>query len=106
VKLAAANVLDALAAKFSGVTDERVGDVQRSGSKIADAYRKRAEELRREGGGVLAEFFAGGLSISGKESLNENTDAVQPSFRMGMDDHPALPNERDDETDPHCGGKY
>jgi len=101
LKLAAANVLDHLARKFSKDTDERVGDVQRSGSKLAEAFRKRADELREEveddsGGG---DFFFGGLSKSGNQNLESDSDARQPVFRIGDDDHPGIqktpPNRKD-----------
>ena len=37
---------------------------------------------------VVAGIFVGGLTLSGKRTLDADTDAVQPAFRKGQDDHP------------------
>jgi hypothetical protein len=37
---------------------------------------------------MAAPWFAGGLTISGKQDLANDTDAIQPSFARGMDSHP------------------
>lgn len=42
----------------------------------------------REGQSILA----GGISISRKEVLGDDTDAVPPKFRRGMQEHPGLPD--------------
>jgi hypothetical protein len=47
---------------------------------LAERYRARANSS--------AQIFAGGRTISGKESLAEDEDKVQPSFSVGQDDAP------------------
>lgn len=96
--LAAAMVLRALAAKFSRLVSSKVGDVSvSSADKVAEGYTKRANELDPNGltmgaaSLVLPSF--GGLTISGKEKLDEDTDAVQPSFKKGMNDIPGGPGD-------------
>lgn len=97
VNLASAYVLMALASKFSRVTNVRVGAVSESGSDIAKAFRARAEEL--DPGGVVTESgnlalpSFGGRSKSEKDTLNSDTDAVQPSFFRDMDDIPDGPSD-------------
>ncbi len=95
--LAAAVVCDAIAAKFAREADRRVGDVSLSASQKAKAYRERAADLRADAA-VLALPSFGGLSIADKETLDADTDAVQPSFRIGKDDHPEIPSERQHNT--------
>lgn len=91
LKLAAALCLRALAAKFSRDVTRKVGDVSTNCSDLAKAFKDRADELDPTGittapDPVLPSF--GGLTISGKETLLEDTDAVQPRFNRGEDDIP------------------
>ncbi len=95
-RLAAALVLRSLASRYARQASVRVGDVQLSGGgQITGAFKKRADELDPAGltagvAFVLPSF--GGLSISEKESLDADTDAVQPAFRKGMNDIPGGPD--------------
>lgn len=86
---AASLTADAIAAKFARKADFSNLSISVSASQRAEAFRALAEDLRAKalvyGGG--AEVFAGGLSASAKDDLDANTDAVQPSFRMGQDDN-------------------
>jgi len=102
LKLSAALVLRALAAKYSRQVTNKVGDVSSNCSDVAKAFRDRADELDPAGlttapALVLPSF--GGLTISGKETLAEDTDAVQPRFVRGADD---IPGGFDDES-PYSG---
>lgn len=97
VTLAAAIVCDAAAAKFSQDTDARVGDVSESSSQRAEAFRQKAKDLRQRAGVVALPIF-GGITKTQKDKLDNDADLIQPSFRIGQDDHPELPNER--ETNP------
>ncbi len=93
VKLAAADVCDAIAAELSRQADKRVGDVQESMSQRAIAFEALATKLRNRAASLASPKF-GGLSISEKETLDQDRDAVQPSFRIGQGDHPGLPFDR------------
>jgi hypothetical protein len=90
VVIAAADACDVIATGFARFVDSRVGDIQESASKRMDQYKKRADDLRKGkyGGAGSVEWFVGGLSKSGKESLRSDSDAVQPTFAEGQDDHP------------------
>jgi len=86
-----------LSRKYSRLADCSVGDVSRSCSQLATAYRDRGNELKEEANeyALVAPSF-GGLSIAEKISLDENPDAVQPAFSVGMDDNPGVPGDRDE----------
>jgi hypothetical protein len=97
-ELAAALCLRSLAARYSRMVSVKVGDVSvgRATDSIADAYMKRVKELDPFDLTVATEFAKprfGGLSISEKESLNDDSDAVQPSFSRGMNDIPDGPGD-------------
>lgn len=97
-KSAAAEICEALASKYALLADASVGDVRESFSQIAKAFEARASKLRARTAITASPKF-GGLSKSEKQALDENTDAVQPSFRIGLGDNPELPSERDGRFD-------
>jgi len=104
LQFAAAVVLRALAAKFSRLVSSRVGDIATSNAAaVAKAYADRAKEFDpfdiSIGSSSLVLPSFGGLSISEKETLDEDTDAVQPSFRKGLNDIPGGPGDVYDDTD-------
>lgn len=97
LELAAAQVLRALAAKFSRRSNFSAGEVSASDvAAIAKAFKDRADELDPNGvtlgDAMLAAPSFGGLLVSEKESLDEDDGAVQPVFRKGMDDIPGGPD--------------
>jgi len=95
---AAALICRHLSRHYSRLADCSVGDVSRSCSQMAQAYKDRADELEAEAlattGLVIPSF--GGLSQTEKETLSENEDAVQPAFSVGQDDNPgsSIDNDR------------
>jgi hypothetical protein len=104
LEFAAAVILRALAAKFSRLVSSRVGDVSTSNAAaVAKAFADRAKEFDpfdlSIGSSSLVLPSFGGLSISEKETLDEDTDAVQPSFRKAMDDIPGGPDDVYERTD-------
>ena len=95
--LAAAMVLRALAAKFSRLVTNKVGDVSANCSDMAKAFQDRADALDPGGittGTVLASPSFGGLSQSEKDAYDSNSDAVQPDFRKSMNDIPGGPDNQ------------
>jgi hypothetical protein len=89
VFLAAADSANAIAATFSRQADTTNLSLSVSASQRAEAYRNLAVELAARSGSLVgAEMFVGGLTISGKEALATDTDAVQPSFERNQDDFP------------------
>jgi hypothetical protein len=53
--------------------------------ELAEHYLKLAERLEREV--ARPNIYAGGLSVSEKFSVEQNTDRVAPFFRRGMHDY-------------------
>ena len=85
VYLAAANAAEAIAAKFAkDITRSAVGLSANVGNR-AQFYLELADKLRDQVGTTnkRAEVFAGGLTISGKDTLDSDSDAIQPGFKIG-----------------------
>ena len=78
-------------AKFIAQHDCTVGDLSVNNSQIIKNIKEKCDQLR-----MLATIhasvnvlpFVGGISISGKENLGNNSDAVGPNFRIGQNDKP------------------
>lgn len=87
---AAADCARAIANRYSRKVDvTNPGDLRTNYSAQAKAYMEVAKQLdtqaKQRGGGIIP--FAGGISISGKIATQQDTDRVQPSFNIGMDDN-------------------
>ncbi len=74
----------ALAAKYSRLTDESVGDVSKSYSQRAQHFRDLAKNLRTRQSEVGVCPYAGGISIADKEAYEDNTDNVATSFTRDL----------------------
>ena len=94
---AAATCADALCAFYARFVDTRNKSLQVSAGTRFDHFKTLARRLWSKAGvtisedgrqAVVAGLFAGGLTLSGKRALDADTDAVQPAFRRGEDDHP------------------
>lgn len=83
---AAAAACDAISSKYARQADTTNGRLSVKASQRSEAYAKKAKELRRDSVNG-AEVFFGGMTISGKNDLDADTDAVQPAFSIGMDDY-------------------
>jgi hypothetical protein len=95
--LAAVDAAEAIAAKFARQADTQNEGLAISASQRSKAYRDIAKELRSRVD-VRAEIFAGGLTVSGKDTMADDTDAIQPAFKRGQDDLPGTnldPNDQD-----------
>tara|TARA_R110001599_G_scaffold243355_2_gene443147 strand:+ start:3972 stop:4397 length:426 start_codon:yes stop_codon:yes gene_type:complete len=90
----AAAACDAIASKYARQADTTNGRLSVRASQRSEAYAKKAKELRRDAL-TGAEVFAGGLTISGKDALDDDADAVQPAFSVGMDGY-SLPVDDED----------
>jgi acyl-CoA reductase-like NAD-dependent aldehyde dehydrogenase len=97
VDAAALLAAEKLAAYYSRQADTSNGKLSVSASQRAAAFRKVAATLRQRSG-ALAEMFVGGLTKSGKQALDSDTDATQPAFRIGMDDLPDTQYPGDEDT--------
>lgn len=93
---AAATLCEALASKFAREVDKSIGSLSVSAASRSGHFSARAAALRVQAI-ALCEVFVGGLSISGKQALDLDADAVQPAFRVGQDDNPRAGGTTDDE---------
>lgn len=83
---AAAKIARAIAAKFSRKVDKSVGDLKQAYSQRVKQYLELAERLEGEAVGRTAKAYAGGISKSDKETVEEDSDRVEPAFEIGMHD--------------------
>jgi len=72
----------ALASKYARLCDKAVGDLRISYSQRQKHYLDLARELRAR---VAVRPYAGGLSASEKESVNDDTDRIVPAFQRDLD---------------------
>lgn len=87
VRLAAADIADAIALRLALRATMRVGDTQTNWSDRAPIYAALATKLRREAALESALPYAGGISLGDKEAHAAQTDAFVPSFtRAHADD--------------------
>jgi len=91
---AAAFLADSLSARFAMRVDKRIGSTQVSSSQASKAFAALAERLRAQGpdsdgSGVptAGDMYVGGISHAVVDELRRDSDAVQPSFEVGQDDH-------------------
>jgi hypothetical protein len=86
-RLAAANVADSIGAKFSRKTDVRLGDYTVSYNKLASGFFTLANQLRnssKNNAGIIAIPYAGGISQTEIDTSEQDTDLVQPKFKVDM----------------------
>jgi hypothetical protein len=83
---AAALCAETISGQFSQSGDLTVGDL--SIRRSISEYRNLAKTLRARGSrGAVP--FAGGLTVSDKDTEKTDTDRVKPAFSIGMHDDPA-----------------
>jgi hypothetical protein len=87
VRAAAIVAAETVAAKFARYADTSVGDLQLSYSQRYEQFLSLAERLRRQVS-LSAVPLAGGISVSRKQTVDEDTDRVAPAFSVGMLSHP------------------
>jgi hypothetical protein len=81
---AAIAICRSLAAQFARkATSKTVGKLSITMSDRATAFEKIAQSLEQEGSALVVPY-AGGLSISEKETAAADTSSVQPTFFRGM----------------------
>lgn len=93
VTLAAAEVCEGISAKFARWTDASVDGVSESASQKSERYSARAKELKQDAYSLALPVF-GGITVAQQQAADQNTDMVQPSFKIGENDNPETINER------------
>lgn len=90
-RAAAAMACDALAAKFaSRATAKRMGQASLEWKRF-EQLTAMAKQLR-SAVSLAAIPFAGGISRAQRQSLDQDTDRITPSFQRGMLDNPSSLN--------------
>ena len=86
--LAAAQVVDALAARYETLASRKtVGALTLDYTNRASAMQARAKALRYQAALRVATPFLGGQSKQAVVALGLNSDQVLPNFTVGMDDN-------------------
>ncbi|MFN3077019.1 MAG: hypothetical protein ABT940_09105 [Alphaproteobacteria bacterium] len=83
---AAAMICRAIAARFARLADQSVDAIHTSHSQMNRAFLSQAAQLEQLDM-TRATPYAGGLSRSGKLSVEQDEDRRQPAFRTGQDDN-------------------
>jgi len=90
-KLAAANCADVLSSKFSGMAEEKtIGNLKLTYRDKSKKYADLANRLRMQASKVVLPY-AGGISQTDKESIEDDDDRVKPAFSRDMQKQ-ALPS--------------
>lgn len=84
-----------IAAQYSRKVDSTApGALTTHFSSQASAYSRRADEYERKGmlrSPGAAQIYAGGISVSDKQTQELDTDRVSPQFNIGMSDNLLIP---------------
>lgn len=98
---AAIAAVRALIAKFARLADKAVGDLRISYSQRLKHYQQLISNLQLQAAtvGGLAEPYAGGISVSDKDSVEEDTDREPPAFTKDLHDYASeVQTEQDEAT--------
>ena len=85
--LAAAELCEAIAAKYARQVDTTNGDLRLGAQARFQHYTDLSQKYRKKGS-KLALMWAGGRLLSEKETAAEDTTITQPFFTRGQDDFP------------------
>jgi len=87
VYYAAAVACETLASKYSSYANKQVGDLKISYRNQSAEYLSLARALRRKGAISAFTPYAGGISVSDKDSYEADTNRVVPAFRRDLHQH-------------------
>jgi len=85
VVAASCSAIRKLIAKYVRLVDQTTGQISITYSQRASQYRALLSDIQDDGP-VAA--YAGGISISDKESVESDTDRDPPAFHRGLTDNP------------------
>ena len=91
----------ALGARFARRADKQIGRLRIASGRVSENFFRLAAELEkglsRQAGGTEG-IYAGGISISDKESEESDTDRVDPGFERQQFDNPGTLSSNTDEN--------
>ncbi len=99
VYFAAARAARTISAKFARKADKTVGDLSIKYSQSRDHYDMLAKDLEVRGAVRAGSVYAGGISKTDKETVEEDDDRVKPSFKRGIHDAPGSDYSSSDPID-------
>ena len=92
---AAAKCCRSLAAEYARRVDKSIGPAQLSVSQRQKHYLDLAMQYEADAPKFIGiEPYIGGRTVSDKETIEEDSDRVTPSFVIGWDDHPGSQTRR------------
>lgn len=91
-RAAAPHAARAIAADLAVKVGKSVGDLRLDAQQQYEHYMTLAASLERQAS-FSATPFAGGISVSQKQSVEDDTDRVAPAFTIGVHDDPGLPGQ-------------
>ena len=77
-----------LATQYARQVNKRVDSLWLDRSDRAKMYRELARDYRRKASLNTPIVYAGGISVSDKDSIESDTDRVTPAFTRGMMSYP------------------
>lgn len=95
-RAAAALVAESIASIFGRKADKSVGDLKISYRGQSEHYMSIAKKLR-SASTKFASPYAGGISDSDKNTVEDDSDRLRPSFERGLHDHKGVAYEDGDD---------
>lgn len=92
-RAAAPHAARAVAAMFADQVNKYVGDLRIEARQKFEQYSQLAKDLTRSASIAVAPYV-GGVSVSDKSAVVQDSDRVAPAFTVGMHDTPGLPQGR------------
>jgi len=71
----------AISAKYARKSDQAIGDLKYSYSQQSKRYAELASELKQQYAVSGVGVYSGGRTIADKDTVEEDTDRVQPAFK-------------------------
>lgn len=93
--LAAASLAEHLFGVFTSKGDFSVGPVSKSFSKVAELFKKKADQLRGEACLSAVPSFPA-TQIASNEALQQDNSLTDPNFTVGLSDNPFAVQLNDD----------
>ena len=88
VYVSAARICRSLASRYARYMDQSLGDLSISYSQRYQQFTELANRLEFDGSSRVGIPYAGGISQSDKDTVDADTDRIQPAIKIGVHDDP------------------
>ncbi len=102
VLMAASITARAIGARFAAEADVTVGQISKALGKVADNFRKLADDLKEEASLTAGVSFPATI-VGDKEALEQDTTLTEPQISIGLGDNPWALQLNDDLPRPFRG---